>query len=238
MPDLAATVDQLSQRVAALEAENARLRAEARPEPVSRRNALRLGGLAAGAAAAGVFLRPGTAHAIVDNPIEIGVDNDAVAGSTGLTSTNGTDTLHLTNTGTGEVVHVEATNSSSAKNGVTVNQSGRGHGVYAHIGNVSNGSRAVFGHTLGFGGAVVGGIANTNSAASAVLGSTSGFGPGVEGRSDKGSGGKFAGKDAQLWLLPASASSHPSSGQKGQLFVDSSGRLWFCKGGATWKQLA
>jgi hypothetical protein len=236
MPDLAATVDQLAQRVAALEAENARLRADARP-PVSRRNALRLGGLAAGAAAGSVFLRPAAAHA-VDAPVEMGVDNDATAGSTGLTSTNSTDTLHISNTGTGEALHVNSTNANSGKNGMSLTQSGRGHGIYSFIGNTSNGSRAVFGHTVGFGGALVGGIANTSSAASAVLGGTSGFGAGVEGRSDKGSGGKFAGKDAQLWLVPSTTGSHPTSGQKGQLFVDSSARLWFCKGGASWKQLA
>jgi hypothetical protein len=34
------------------------------------------------------------------------------------------------------------------------------------------------------------------------------------------------------------ATSHPGSGAKGDLFVDTSGRLWFCKGGMSWKQLA
>ena len=27
-------------------------------------------------------------------------------------------------------------------------------------------------------------------------------------------------------------------GVRGDLYVDKSGRLWFCKGGSTWKQLA
>lgn len=43
---------------------------------------------------------------------------------------------------------------------------------------------------------------------------------------------------AQIRLKPSSASTHPASGSKGDLFADSSGRLWFCKGSTTWKQLA
>ena len=39
-------------------------------------------------------------------------------------------------------------------------------------------------------------------------------------------------------LSPSTAASHPDSGAAGDLFVDKTGRLWFCKGGATWKQLA
>ena len=35
----------------------------------------------------------------------------------------------------------------------------------------------------------------------------------------------------------ASSASHPFRA-KGDLFVDSKTRLWFCKGGTTWKQLA
>jgi len=61
---------------------------------------------------------------------------------------------------------------------------------------------------------------------------------GVRGRSPTGRGGVFGGKLAQLRLSPSGASTHPASGQRGDLFVDSSGRLWFCKGGTTWKQLA
>ena len=43
---------------------------------------------------------------------------------------------------------------------------------------------------------------------------------------------------AQIRLKPSSASTHPASGSKGDLFADSSGRLWFCKGSTIWKQLA
>ena len=54
---------------------------------------------------------------------------------------------------------------------------------------------------------------------------------------DLGRGGVFSGKAAQLMLGPVSAT-HPVSGQMGDLFADTSGRLWFCKGGTTWKQIA
>jgi hypothetical protein len=61
---------------------------------------------------------------------------------------------------------------------------------------------------------------------------------GVRGTSPTGRGGVFNGTVAQLKLQPSTASTHPSSGQNGDLFVDTSGRLWFWKGGTTWKQLA
>ena len=61
---------------------------------------------------------------------------------------------------------------------------------------------------------------------------------GVRGTAPAGRGGIFKGGAAQLKLSPSAAASHPASGQKGDLFVDTSGRLWFCKGGTTWKQLA
>lgn len=64
------------------------------------------------------------------------------------------------------------------------------------------------------------------------------FGSGVYGQSRDGYGGVFNGGKAQLRLVPGPALSHPSSGQPGDLFVDKSHRLWFCKGGTTWVHLA
>jgi hypothetical protein len=61
---------------------------------------------------------------------------------------------------------------------------------------------------------------------------------GVRGSSPTGRGGRFTGKKAQIRLDPSTDATHPASGAKGDLFVDSAGRLWFCKGGTTWKQLA
>jgi hypothetical protein len=61
---------------------------------------------------------------------------------------------------------------------------------------------------------------------------------GVRGNSPTGRGGLFGGKRAQLRLLPSPAATHPASGSLGDLFLDKSKRLWFCKGGTTWKQIA
>jgi hypothetical protein len=46
------------------------------------------------------------------------------------------------------------------------------------------------------------------------------------------------GARAQLRLVPGSAASHSKSGQAGDLFVDSTNRLWFCKGKTTWVKVA
>ena len=55
---------------------------------------------------------------------------------------------------------------------------------------------------------------------------------------DGGRGGDFFGGAASVRLAPAAISTHPASGQLGDLLVDQGGRLWFCKGGEDWKQLA
>jgi hypothetical protein len=63
---------------------------------------------------------------------------------------------------------------------------------------------------------------------------------GVDGAAPYGGGrgGQFSGMAAQVRLLPSTASTHPHSGKAGDLFVDASHRLWFCKGRTTWKLLA
>jgi len=63
--------------------------------------------------------------------------------------------------------------------------------------------------------------------------------PAVRGIGAKGRGGEFSGATAQIRLLPAGTL--PASGQTGDLFVDSSGGLHYCKAGgstATWVKLA
>lgn len=52
-----------------------------------------------------------------------------------------------------------------------------------------------------------------------------------------GRGASFEGDAAQVQLTPATTT-HPKSGRRGDLFVDKDGKLWFCKGGTTWRQLA
>ena len=92
--------------------------------------------------------------------------------------------------------------------------------------------------TIGTGTAILAGIANAASTAAALQSSTTGSGAGVDATSAKGVGGKFTGKTAQARLVPAAAASHPTSGTAGDLFVDASKRLWFCRGGTSWRQLA
>jgi hypothetical protein len=46
------------------------------------------------------------------------------------------------------------------------------------------------------------------------------------------------GQDAQARLVPSASATHPARGTAGDLFVDSSKRLWFCKGASTWRQIA
>jgi hypothetical protein len=89
-----------------------------------------------------------------------------------------------------------------------------------------------------WGGYGVAGSSNGTALKAGVWGSNSASGVGVRGTSASGRGGLFSGGAAQLRLSPSTTNSHPSSGQKGDLFVDKNGGLWFCKGGTTWKQLA
>lgn len=61
---------------------------------------------------------------------------------------------------------------------------------------------------------------------------------GIRGTSPTGRGGLFSGKVAQVRLVPSQAATHPAGGALGDLFLDKTGRLWLCKGGPTWVQVA
>jgi hypothetical protein len=117
-------------------------------------------------------------------------------------------------------------------------QGGTGHGVYSHIENAKNASRAVYARTVGTGHAILALVVNAQSSTSAVRASTQGSGSGLEALSSNGVGATFTGKTAQVQLVPSADAAHPASGAAGQLFVDSSNRLWFCRGGTNWQQLA
>jgi hypothetical protein len=86
-----------------------------------------------------------------------------------------------------------------------------------------------------------------------VWGSHAGSGWGVNGTSASGvgvkatatgtggRGGVFTGVAAQVQLSPGLKATHPTSGSRGDLYADSTGRLWFCKTSgstATWHQIA
>jgi hypothetical protein len=209
MQDLAEIIDQLSARVDALESENQRLRGhneQREGEAVSRRKALRLGGLAAGAAGAAVLFRPGTAHAGSVGPLQMGVNNDETTATTGLTSTNNTDTLHLGNTGSGTALNVTTTNG----NGIVV-LPGNGFGVAARASQGGAGLSGAAGKgtgpaieavvfefdaatecmtsvQLGRGKGIASTIANPNNTNEAVFGTTTGKGHAVTGEINNAGG--------------------------------------------------
>jgi hypothetical protein len=82
--------------------------------------------------------------------------------------------------------------------------------------------------------------ASMASTAALVNASNSSTGAGVQGTSKSGRGGIFGGGAAQVHLNPG-GSSHPRSGEMGDLYADKSGRLWYCKKSgskADWKQIA
>jgi hypothetical protein len=119
-------------------------------------------------------------------------------------------------------------------------QSGTGYGVDSEIANPANVQPAVYGATNGTGPAVQG--AKTGKSGSAVFGKVSNSknaSPAILGTgSSIGRGGQFAGGAAQLRLVPGGT--RPTSGQTGDLFVDSGGHLYYCKAGgstATWVRL-
>ena len=114
--------------------------------------------------------------------------------------------------------------------------------LYAAIAGVTSGAGpGLHGRGEGSGQGVWGQIADSTKSQCAVIGTTEGNGAAIEGNSILGRGGVFKGKKAAVRLVASSAANKPSTGTRGDLFVDSSGRLWYCKtGGATngWVQLA
>ncbi len=103
---------------------------------------------------------------------------------------------------------IEASNTAS-KPTINADNTGTGHAVY---GQATSGSGA------------------------GIYGDHSGDGPGVRGRSVNGRGGKFSGAKAQIQLVKGGA--RPSSGAAGDIFFDSASKLWVCKGGKSWVQIA
>jgi hypothetical protein len=115
--------------------------------------------------------------------------------------------------GTGPGVGAAQLNTTATSDAFEAVQTGKGRAVYAHI-------------------------ENEDAKSTVVSASTTGSGVAIAANSAKGAAGKFTGHSAQIVLVPSSLASHPASGTAGALFVDKSKRLWFCKGGTTWRQLA
>jgi hypothetical protein len=84
------------------------------------------------------------------------------------------------------------------------------------------------------------GVVGKSTSGNGVYGTTTN-GIGVYGASTTARGGQFSGGPAQIRLVPSTASTHPTPGKAGDLFLDSSARLWLCTvtstTTATWKQI-
>jgi len=141
-------------------------------------------------------------------------------------------------------VRGDATGTSGATYGVVGTSDGAsGIGVFGQANAFSGSTHGVLGinnsssgaGVFGWAAAATGVTGYSGARPPAALPKTGvyGFAGGTGGR-----GGVFWGTAAQVKLRPSKATTHPSSGQAGDLFVDNSYRLWFCKGGATWKQIA
>jgi hypothetical protein len=128
--------------------------------------------------------------------------------------------------------------SSSSKGVVGVSSGGyavegRSYGDAASVHGLKH--RAL--RTTPDGNAVLGEIKIDTSPRTAIVATTTGTGAGIRGTSAQGRGGLFEGPVAQVRLVP-SVATHPATGAMGDLVADTSGRLWFCKGGGSWAQLA
>ena len=182
-----------------------------------------------------------------------------------LYSTTTSYTLSVSNNladDSGNALAVEVTEASNAGNAAVFSTMGNGNAIYAGSLSASGtGSTAVI-YTVGHGHALEVVANNTTSDTTAavfrhdgsgrvaefsktvddnaavIYAETPGTGIALDARSTEGRGGSFRGAKAQIRLYPSTESTHPSTGKRGDLFVDSSGNLWFAKGPSTWVQLA
>jgi hypothetical protein len=188
------------------------------------RRAILAGGIAAAAAASLGRAQPAAAGIVY---VQLGTPNSAVS-QTGITNnaTNGP---------------AFAAYASGSGHGVDAN-SPTGTAVYADSG--SSTAPAVIGRSAGDNTGLQGYSGSAVAPASPAKTGVYGYAAqdagsvGVRGTAPSGRGGIFKGDAAPLKLVASSSVTHPASGQRGDLFVDKSGRLWFCKAGTTWKQLA
>ena len=163
----------------------------------------------------------GTGTAFASQTGSAKADDGTIIGVTGVSS-NGTGVLGI---GATNGVHGKGTTVTAI--GVW-GDSAAGTGVFGsstdHVG--------VFGASTSWYGV------NGFSSESAGVHGQSNDAAGVFGESSSGRGGVFTGKVAALRLVSAAIATHPDSGLMGDLFVDSAGGLWYCRGGTDWAQLA
>lgn len=131
-------------------------------------------------------------------------------------------------------IDVQVTESTTTNDGVTIEYAGTSRALYAISSSATNINGTVTGVNKGHGIGVWGEQQNNTVSGIGVVGLAGSL----------GRGGQFQGGAAALRLVPATASTHPTTGKVGDVFVDSSARIWFCthassgSTAATWRQLA
>lgn len=128
----------------------------------------------------------------------------------------------------GPAFRAQQTSTGTRTAAADVSTAGRGPALDVRQTNIEVTDAATSVTTAGRGAALYAVQGNATATAAAVTGRA-----GARGR-----GGSFGGGAAAVTLLPSAAATHPTTGRAGDLTVDSSNRLWFCKGGTAWSQLA
>lgn len=167
--------------------------------------------------------------------------NTAADGHTGGAAVRGQsdDTSGFAFAVYGEMSNTAPGGFSAGVRGVNRGTAGLGIGVYGSHDGAGWGVHGESASGLGVSGVGTTGVSGTGS--DAGVHGFSAAAAGVLGQSENGRGGVFSGAKAQIRLTPGTRTTHPTSGQRGDLYADSSGRLWFCKmsgAHATWKQVA
>ena len=134
----------------------------------------------------------------------------------------------------GQVMVAETTSTTSAHDAVTLTHAGTSRAVYAQSTLATNINGTITGVNEGAGIGVWGEHRNTAVPGIGVVGVGSTYGRGAQ----------LSGGAAAVRLVPSAGTSHPRGGQVGDLYVDSTARLWFCQKSSTailsaiWKQIA
>jgi hypothetical protein len=199
---------------------------QAGPVRTNRRRVLRtLLGVAAATVGAGAALEAETGRAAADGqPL-------ATPDTPGTFSSNSSSTPAVTATGTNGASGIKVTVAADATGVSATTQRGLG------VSGSSSSGTGVYGLS-GRGDGVEGSSTSGNGVSGL---STSGNG--VFGHSNSAYGGDFLGGLAPIHLYPSRVPGSPTSGdhQTGELYVDSTGVLWFCAGSGTpgtWKKVS
>lgn len=146
--------------------------------------------------------------------------------------------VQINGAGLGTYLYVNNAVPANTASVVDVRQAGTGRALSVLCTNAGASNPLAYIQTNGTGRVFTAYLNNANSTQAAAKLQTNGTGYGVEAVSKNGRGVYAAGKLAQLRLQPAAAATHPTTGAAGDFFVDRSKRLWFCKGGTRWVQVA